>query len=135
MTKGGTIDMVKVINTDKAPAAIGPYVQAIDLGNILFVSGQLPINTESGEMPDCVKNQAEQSLANIKAILSAASYGVNHIVKTTIFLADMNDFVAVNSVYDEFFKQNNATFPARSCVQVVKIPKSAKVEIEVVAAK
>lgn len=127
--------MATMVNSDKAPAAIGPYVQAMDLGNMLFVSGQLPIDITTGTMPDCVKEQAKQSLANIKAILTEANYQVNHIVKTTIFLADMNDFADVNAVYDAFFKENNAAFPARSCVQVARIPKDAKVEIEVIAAK
>ncbi len=127
--------MATMVNSDKAPAAIGPYVQAMDLGNMLFVSGQLPIDITTGTMPDCVKEQAKQSLTNIKAILTEANYQVNHIVKTTIFLADMNDFADVNAVYDAFFKENNAAFPARSCVQVARIPKDAKVEIEVIAAK
>ena len=127
--------MAKVIQTEKAPAAIGPYVQALDLGNMLFASGQIPLVPETGEMPDCVKEQAKQSLANVKAIITSAGYQVNNIVKTTIFLADMNDFAAVNAVYEAFFIENNAGFPARSCVQVARIPKDAKVEIEVIAAK
>jgi 2-iminobutanoate/2-iminopropanoate deaminase len=128
-------NMAKVISTDKAPAAIGPYVQAVDLGNMLFASGQIPLNPTTGEMPSCVKEQAKQSLANVKAIVTKAGYQVNNIVKTTIFLADMNDFTAVNEVYEAFFTENNASFPARSCVQVTRIPKDAKVEIEVIAAK
>lgn len=127
--------MAQVIQTEKAPAAIGPYVQALDLGNMLFASGQIPLVPETGEMPDCVKEQAKQSLANVKAIITSAGYQVSNIVKTTIFLADMNDFAAVNAVYEAFFIENNAGFPARSCVQVARIPKDAKVEIEVIAAK
>ena len=127
--------MAKVIQTEKAPAAIGPYVQAVDLGNMLFASGQIPLVPETGEMPTCVKEQAKQSLANVKAIITSAGYQVNNIVKTTIFLADMNDFAAVNAVYEAFFIENNTGFPARSCVQVARIPKDAKVEIEVIAAK
>ena len=127
--------MAKVIQTEKAPAAIGPYVQAVDLGNMLFASGQIPLVPETGEMPTCVKEQAKQSLANVKAIITSAGYQVNNIVKTTIFLADMNDFAAVNAVYEAFFIEHNAGFPARSCVQVARIPKDAKVEIEVIAAK
>ena len=127
--------MAKVIQTEKAPAAIGPYVQAVDLGNMLFASGQIPLVPETGEMPTCVKEQAKQSLSNVKAIITSAGYQVNNIVKTTIFLADMNDFAAVNAVYEAFFIENNAGFPARSCVQVARIPKDAKVEIEVIAAK
>lgn len=127
--------MVKIINTDKAPAAIGPYVQAIDLGNMMFASGQIPLDPTTGEMPSCVEEQTKQSLANVKAIVTAAGYEVNNIVKTTIFLADINDFVAVNGIYEAFFTQHNAPFPARSCVQVARIPKDAKVEIEVIVAK
>ncbi|MCX8596998.1 MULTISPECIES: RidA family protein [unclassified Gilliamella] len=127
--------MVKVVNTNKAPAAIGPYVQGVDLGNMLFASGQIPINPATGEMPSCVKEQTKQSLANVKAIVTEAGYQVKNIVKTTIFLADMNDFADVNSVYEAFFTENQATFPARSCVQVARIPKDAKVEIEVIAVK
>lgn len=127
--------MVKIVNTDKAPAAIGPYVQAVDLGNLLFVSGQLPIDPTTGNMSEDVSEQAKQSLANVQAILIAANCTAANIVKTTIFLADMNDFAAVNAVYEQFFKQNNASFPARSCVQVARIPKDAKVEIEVIASK
>ena len=127
--------MATVINTDKAPAAIGPYVQAINLGNMLFASGQIPLDPATGEMPACVKEQTKQSLANVKAIVTAAGYQVSDIVKTTIFLADMNDFAAVNEVYQAFFVENNASLPARSCVQVARIPKDAKVEIEVIAAK
>ncbi|WP_392559270.1 RidA family protein [Orbus mooreae] len=127
--------MVNIINSEHAPAAIGPYVQAVDVGNLLFVSGQLPLDPKTNVMPDDVSAQAKQSLANIKAILAAANCQVANIVKTTIFLADMNDFAAVNSAYEQFFKDNNASFPARSCVQVARIPKDAKVEIEVIAAK
>lgn len=127
--------MVKIINSDQAPAAIGPYVQAVDLGNLMFVSGQIPLDPVTGTMPDDVSAQTKQSLANVKAILAAANCTPANIVKTTIFLADMNDFAIVNAVYEQFFKDNNANFPARSCVQVARIPKDAKVEIEVIVAK
>ena len=119
--------MAKVISTDKAPAAIGPYVQAVDLGNMLFASGQIPLDPTTGKMPTCVKEQAKQSLANVKAIITTAGYQVSNIVKTTIFLSDINDFATVNAVYEAFFTENNASFPARSCVQVARIPKYAKV--------
>lgn len=131
----GDIDMKKIINTDNAPAAIGPYVQGVDLGNMLFASGQIPLDPVNGKMSDCVKEQAKQSLANVKAIITAAGYQVSDIVKTTIFLADMNDFAAVNAIYEAFFTEHHAAFPARSCVQVARIPKDAKVEIEVIAVK
>ncbi|MCX8712719.1 reactive intermediate/imine deaminase [Gilliamella sp. wkB292] len=125
----------KVISTDKAPAAIGPYVQGVDLGNMLFASGQIPLDPVTGQMATSIEEQTKQSLANVKAIVTAAGYQINNIVKTTIFLADMNDFAAVNAIYESFFTENNAAFPARSCVQVAKIPKDAKVEIEVIAVK
>lgn len=131
----GDIDMKKIINTDNAPAAIGPYVQGVDLGNMLFASGQIPLDPVTSKMSDCVKEQAKQSLANVKAIITAAGYQVSDIVKTTIFLADMNDFAAVNAIYEAFFTEHHAGFPARSCVQVARIPKDAKVEIEVIAVK
>lgn len=127
--------MTKIINSDNAPAAIGPYVQAVDLGQLLFVSGQIPIDVKTGTMPDDISDQAKQSLANVKAILAAANCTPANIVKTTVFLADLNDFAAVNAVYEQFFIENNATFPARSCVQVARIPKDAKVEIEVIAVR
>ncbi|MFQ0974023.1 RidA family protein [Gilliamella sp. CG13] len=127
--------MKKIINTDNAPAAIGPYVQGVDLGNMLFASGQIPLDPVTSKMSDCVKEQAKQSLANVKAIITAAGYQVSDIVKTTIFLADMNDFAAVNAIYEAFFTEHHAAFPARSCVQVARIPKDAKVEIEVIAVK
>ncbi|MDF7670524.1 RidA family protein [Orbaceae bacterium ESL0721] len=127
--------MAKIVNTDQAPAAIGPYVQAVDLGNTLFASGQLPIDPVSGEMPLNIEDQARQSLANVKAIVTSAGYSVNNIIKTTVFLKDLNDFAAVNAVYEAFFKDNNAPFPARSCVQVAKLPKDASIEVEVIAAK
>lgn len=127
--------MTKIINSDNAPAAIGPYVQAVDLGQLLFVSGQIPIDVKTGTMPDDISDQAKQSLANVKAILAAANCTPANIVKTTVFLADLNDFAAVNAVYEQFFIENNATFPARSCMQVARIPKDAKVEIEVIAVR
>ncbi|PXY96626.1 RidA family protein [Frischella perrara] len=127
--------MVKIINSEHAPAAIGPYVQAVDLNQLVFVSGQIPIDVKTGLMPQDVSEQAKQSLANIKAILAAADLTPANIVKTTVFLADLNDFAAVNAVYEQFFIDNHATFPARSCVQVARIPKDAKVEIEVIASR
>ncbi|MBC9130099.1 RidA family protein [Frischella sp. Ac48] len=127
--------MVKIINTENAPAAIGPYVQAVDLGQLLFVSGQIPIDIKTGSMPSDISDQTRQSLANIKAILLAAGCEPANIIKTTVFLADLNDFTAVNAVYEQFFRENNASFPARSCVEVARIPRDAKVEIEVIAVK
>ena len=121
---------MKQINTNNAPAAIGPYSQALDLGNLVFVSGQLPVIPATGEMPATVEEQANQSLTNMKAILAEAGLTMADVVKTVIFLADINDFAAVNAVYAQFFAQ---PYPARSCVQVAAIPKGAKVEIECIA--
>ena len=114
---------MKVVSTSNAPAAIGPYSQAIDLGNMVFVSGQ---------MADTVEEQAAQSLANLKAILAEAGLSMANVVKTVIFLADINDFAAVNAVYAKAFAE---PFPARSCVQVAAIPKGAKLEIECIAVR
>ncbi len=121
------------IHTPSAPAAIGPYSQAIDSGaGIVFVSGQLPIDPATGAFPEGgVKAQTRQSLLNAKAILEAAGLGLGNVVKTTVFLADMADFAAMNEVYAEFF---SAPFPARSAVAVKTLPKGALVEIECIAA-
>ena len=122
------------INTSNAPAAIGPYSQAIDSGaGIVSVSGQLPIDPATGAFPEGgVKEQTRQSLTNAKAILEAAGLGLANVVKTTVFLADMGDFAAMNEVYAEFFSE---PFPARSAVAVKTLPKNALVEVECIAAK
>lgn len=124
--------MKEQINTINAPQAIGPYSQGIGTQDLVFISGQLPINNETGEIPIDVSEQAKESLSNIKAILEQAGLSMENIVKTTIFLADMNDFVAVNEVYGSFF---NNPFPSRSTIEVAKLPKDAKVEIEAIAVK
>ena len=125
---------MKQINTDKAPAAIGPYSQAIDSGTgLVFVSGQLPIDPATGAFPEGgVKEQTRQSLLNAKAILEMAGLNLSNVVKTTVFLADMGDFAAMNEVYAQFFA---APFPARSAVAVKTLPKGALVEIECIAAR
>jgi len=125
---------MKAIHSDKAPTAIGPYSQAIDSGaGLVFVSGQLPIVPATGAFPEGgVKEQTRQSLTNAKAILEAAGLGLGNVVKTTVFLADMGDFAAMNEVYAQFFE---APFPARSAVAVKTLPKGALVEIECIAAK
>ena len=123
--------MKQVIHTDSAPAAIGPYSQAIQIGDLLFVSGQVPIDPSTGAIVEGdVKAQAQQSLNNLKAILNAAGTNMGAVVKTTVFLADMNDFSAMNEVYAQFFQE---PFPARSAVQAARLPKDAKVEIEAIA--
>lgn len=123
---------MNVISTPNAPAAIGPYSQALDLGDLVFVSGQIPVDPATGAMAPTVEEQARQSLANLKAILAEAGLSMSQVVKTVIFLADINDFAAVNAVYAEAFRE---PFPARSCVQVAAIPKGAKLEIECIAVR
>ncbi|MCR4569171.1 MAG: RidA family protein [Bacteroidales bacterium] len=125
---------MKPISTDKAPAAIGPYSQAINSGaGLVFLSGQLPIDPATGAFPEGgVKEQTRQSILNAKSILEAAGLGLSHVVKTTVFLADMGDFSAMNEVYAQFF---TLPFPARSAVAVKTLPKGALVEIECIAAR
>lgn len=124
---------MKVINTKNAPAAIGPYSQAIEVNGFVYTSGQLPINPETGEFAGSdIKSQTEQSLKNVKAILEEAGLTMQNVVKTTVFLADMADFAAMNEVYSSYFTE---PYPARSAVAVKTLPKAALVEIECVAAK
>lgn len=123
--------MKQVIHTDSAPAAIGPYSQAIQIGQLLFTSGQVPIDPETGAIVEGgIQEQARQSLNNIKAILNAAGTNMGAVVKTTVFLQDMNDFAAMNEVYAQFFQE---PYPARSAVQVARLPKDVLVEIEAIA--
>jgi len=124
--------MKEVISTPKAPAAIGPYSQAIKVGNLVYTSGQIPIDPATGSFVEGgIKEQTRQSLLNVKAILEAAGLTMGNVVKTTVFMADMNDFADMNAIYAEFFRK---TYPARSAVAVKTLPKGALVEIEVVAA-
>ncbi len=121
----------EVISTSNAPAAIGPYSQAIRAGNLLFVSGQIPLNPQTGEMTgETAAEQARQVLQNLQAVLEAGGTSLQHVVKTTIFLTDLTQFSAVNAVYAEFFPENP---PARSTVQVAALPRGAQVEIEAIA--
>ena len=124
--------MKKVIATTNAPGAIGPYSQAIEAGPFVYTSGQLPINPADGTMPADIAGQTRQSLENVKAILNEAGLSMDNVVKTLVFLADMNDFAAMNAVYREYF---SAPYPARSAVAVKTLPNNALVEIEVVAAR
>ena len=124
---------MKVINTAKAPKAIGPYSQAIEANGLVITSGQLPIDPATGELaPGGIKEQTRQSLTNAKAILEEAGISLANVMKTTVFLSDMNDFAAMNEVYAEFF---NEPFPARSAIAVKTLPKNALVEVECIAAK
>lgn len=129
--KGGTKMGKRKLESKLAPAAIGPYSQAVEAGGTIYVSGQLPIDSASGEIPsDDVSVQTRQSLSNMKAILAEAGYDMNRVVKTTVYLQDMDDFGAMNNVYQEFFED---PYPARAAFQVGKLPRGAKVEIEAVA--
>ncbi len=123
--------MKEIIATDQAPRAIGPYSQAVRAGNVIFASGQIPIDPSTGEfVAGGVAEQTEQVMRNITAVLEAAGSGLNQIVKTTVFLADMNDFTAMNEVYARFFPE---TPPARATIQAARLPRDAKVEIEAIA--
>lgn len=124
---------MKQISTQNAPAAIGPYSQAIEVNGFVYASGQLPIDPATGAFPEGgVKEQTRQSLLNVKAILEETGLALSNVVKTTVYLADMGDFAAMNEVYSQFFAQ---PFPARSAIAVKALPKGALVEVEVVAAR
>ena len=123
--------MKQIISTEHAPAAIGPYVQAVKTEGMVFTSGQLPIDPATGAFPAGIVAQTRQSLQNVKAILAEAGIGMDRIIKTTVFLSDMNNFAAMNGVYAEFFGEGGC--PARSAVEVARLPKDALVEIEAIA--
>lgn len=124
---------MKVVNTTNAPAAIGPYSQAIEANGLVITSGQLPIDPATGQFaPSGIKEQTRQSLLNAQAVLKEAGIDLSHVMKTTVFLADMEDFAAMNEVYAEFFKE---PFPARSAISVKRLPKDALVEVECIAVK
>jgi len=122
--------MKRIISSPDAPAAIGPYSQAVEINGTLFISGQLPVNPATGEMAQGIEAQTRQALGNIMAILKEAGYGANNVAKTCVLLADINDFAAMNAVYAEFFPEDK---PARVCYQVVALPKGALVEIDAIA--
>lgn len=126
------IIMKQSINANNAPAAVGPYVHAVAAGELIFTSGQLGLIPESGQLPEGVEAQTHQALKNLSAVLEAAGSDFDHVVKTTVFLDDINDFGTVNAVYAEYFKRE---VPARSCVEVAKLPKGGLVEIEAIAVK
>lgn len=122
--------MKQVINTEKAPAAIGPYSQGIKASGIVITSGQLPIDPATGSMPEGIKAQTSQSMNNCKNVLAASGIGMEKVIKTTVFLSDMNNFALMNEVYATFFE---GACPARSAVEVARLPKDALVEIECIA--
>ena len=119
------------VATTKAPAAIGPYAQGNIVGNLLFASGQIPLDPETGIIPDGIEAQATQSLKNVKAIVEAAGSSMDKVIKTTVFLKDMNDFAAMNAIYATFFTEGQ--YPSRSAVEVARLPKDVLIEIEVIA--
>ena len=124
--------MKKAISTDKAPAAIGPYSQAIEVNGMIYTSGAIPVNPETQMIPEGVEAQADQAICNMKAILEAAGTTIENVIKTTVFIKDMNDFTKINEVYAKHF---TGTFPARSCVGVARLPKDVLLEIEAIAVK
>ena len=124
--------MKRKIETEMAPAAIGPYSQAIRTEELIFVSGQIPVDAQSGKMPETIKEQTRQSLENIRYILEEAGSGMEKIVKTTVLLQHMSDFADMNEVYASFFEKD---YPARACYEVAALPKGALVEIEAIATR
>lgn len=124
--------MTKVVKTDKAPGAIGPYSQGIDIGNMIFFSGQIPLDPETGVMPEGIKAQTRRALDNVKGLLESQNLTFKNVVKTTVFLDNINDFATMNGIYAEYFEE---PYPARSAVEVAKLPKGALLEVEVVAVK
>lgn len=125
--------MSREISTENAPAAIGPYVQGVDLGGMIITSGQIPVDPKTGAVAAEIAAQTRQSLENVRAIVEAAGLQVGDIVKTTVFVKDLNDFATVNATYEAFFSEHNASFPARSCVEVARLPKDVNIEIEAIA--
>jgi 2-iminobutanoate/2-iminopropanoate deaminase len=128
----GEMKMKNIISTENAPKAIGPYSQGISIDNLIFTSGQIPIDPATGELVTDIKEATKRSMLNVKAILEQAGSSLENIIKATIFLKNIDDFGSVNEVYGEFFKENP---PARSCVEISRLPKDAVIEIEVIAFK
>lgn len=125
--------MKKVISTNKAPQAIGPYSQAIEVNNMIFTSGMIPINPETNELvTSSIEAQAEQAIGNLAALLKESGSDVDKVIKTTVFIKDMNDFGKINEIYSKYFSKD---CPARSCVEVARLPKDVLIEIEAIAYK
>lgn len=122
--------MKKVIRTQNAPAAIGPYSQAIEVNGMVYTSGVIPVDPKTGEIPQGAAEQAKQAMTNLSNLLEAAGTSMDQVVKTTVFIKEMNDFGTINDVYKEFFTSD---FPARSCVEVARLPKDVLLEVEAVA--
>ncbi len=124
--------MKTVISTSNAPAAIGPYSQAIEVNGMVYTSGQIPVNPATGEIPEGIEAQAEQVMTNVKNLLEAAGTSMENVVKTTVFIKDMEDFGRINAIYAKYFEKD---CPARSCVEVARLPKDVLMEMEAVAVK
>ena len=124
--------MKNIISTDKAPAAIGPYSQAVEINGMIYTSGVIPVVPETGEIPEGSVAQAEQAFKNVTNLVEAAGSSMDKVVKTTVFIKEMNDFADINEVYAKYFKE---PYPARSCVEVARLPKDVMLEIEVIATK
>ena len=124
--------MKKIISTDKAPAAIGPYSQAIEVNGMVYTSGVIPVVPATGEIPEGIEAQAKQAIGNLVALLGEAGVKAEDVIKTTVFIKDMNDFAKINAVYASYF---DGDFPARSCVEVARLPKDVMLEVEVIALK
>ena len=121
----------KIISTDKAPAAIGPYSQAVKAGDIIYTSGMIPVIPQTGEIVEGVEAQARQVLTNVRSLLEASGSSMDKVIKTTVFIKDMNDFAKINAIYAEFFEEGS--YPARSCVEVARLPKDVLMEMEAIA--
>ena len=121
---------MKKISTDKAPAAIGPYSQAMVINNMVFTSGQIPVDPATGDIPEGIEAQTNQALTNVKNLLEAAGTSIDKVVKTTVFIQNMSDFSVVNEIYQGYFSE---PYPARSCVEVAKLPKGVLIEVEAIA--
>lgn len=124
--------MKRVIKTNMAPGAIGPYSQGIDLGNMIFFSGQIPLDPLTGEMPEGIEKQTMRALENVKGLLESQGLDFSHVVKTTVYLNSMNDFTVMNNIYAQYFIE---PYPARSAVEVARLPKDALIEVEVIAVR
>lgn len=124
--------MKNVIRSDKAPAAIGPYSQAIEVNNMVFTSGVIPVDPETGNIPEGSQAQAEQAFKNLSNLLEAAGTSTANVIKTTVFIKEMNDFGAINEVYAKYFPE---PYPSRSCVEVARLPKDVMLEVEAIATK
>ena len=120
------------ISTNNAPAAIGPYSQAVEVNGMVFTSGQIPVNPATGEIPEGIEAQAEQVMVNVKNLLEAAGTSMENVIKTTVFIKDMNDFGTINGIYSKYFEKD---CPARSCVEVARLPKDVLMEMEAIALK